>query len=139
MALRFFLVFQFCELRFEIQQLGAEIREALGAFGRFGGDQLDVDAALVVVERAGERGQGGCELALESGIGAWAGCEGGEVGPDGFGLPEGGVIEGALVEGEVVSWGLEGGCVVWDWLTMVEMWVLWNGWHAYYVRFLVVV
>jgi hypothetical protein len=34
---------------------------------------------------------------------------------------------------------LEGGCVVWDWLTMVEMWVLWNGWHAYYVRFLVVV
>jgi hypothetical protein len=56
MALLFFLVLEFCELRFEVEQLGAEIRDALGAFGRFGGDELDVDGALVVVERAGERG-----------------------------------------------------------------------------------
>ena len=59
MALLFFGVLELCELRFEVEELGAEVRDAVGAFGGFVGDELDVDGALVVVEGAGERGERG--------------------------------------------------------------------------------
>lgn len=59
MALLFFGVLELCELRFEVEELGAEIGDAVCAFGGFVGDELDVDGALVVVEGAGEGGQGG--------------------------------------------------------------------------------
>ena len=59
MALLFFGVLELCELRFEVEELGAEIGDAGLAFGGFVGDELDVDGALVVVEGAGEGGQGG--------------------------------------------------------------------------------
>jgi hypothetical protein len=59
MGLLFFGVLELCELRFEVEELGAEIGDAGLAFGGFVGDELDVDGALVVVEGAGEGGQGG--------------------------------------------------------------------------------
>lgn len=72
MALLFLFMLELCKLRFEFEELGAEVGDAVCAFGRFVGDELDVDGALVVVECASERGQGGGQLALECGIGAWA-------------------------------------------------------------------
>jgi hypothetical protein len=51
-----FLVLELGEAGFEFEQFGAEVGDALCAFGRFVGDELDVDGALVVVERAGEGG-----------------------------------------------------------------------------------
>lgn len=59
MGLLFFGVLELCELRFEVEELGAEVRDAGLAFGGFVGDELDVDGALVVVEGAGEGGEGG--------------------------------------------------------------------------------
>lgn len=59
MSLLVFGVFELCELRFEVEQLGAEGCDAVGAFGGFIWDELDADGALVVVEGAGEGGQGG--------------------------------------------------------------------------------
>lgn len=56
MALLFFGVLELCELRFEVQEFGAEVGDALCAFGGFVGDELDVDAALIVVECAREGG-----------------------------------------------------------------------------------
>ena len=82
MPFLFLFVLELGEAGFEFEQLGAEVGDALCAFGRFVGDEFDVDGALVVVERAGEGGEGGCELALQGGIGAWAGGEGGQVGAD---------------------------------------------------------
>ena len=76
MALLFFGVLELCELRFEVEELGAEVGDTFCAFGGFVGDELDVDAALVVVEGAREGGQRGGELALQGGIGAWAVGEG---------------------------------------------------------------
>jgi len=87
MPLLFLLVLELGEARFEFEQFRAEVCDALFAFGRFVGDKLDVDGALVVIERAGEGGQRRCDLALEGGIGAWAGGERGQVGADRFGLP----------------------------------------------------
>ena len=59
MALLFFGVLELCELRFELEEFGAEVGDAVFAFGGFVGDELDVDGALVVVEGAGEGGQRG--------------------------------------------------------------------------------
>lgn len=59
MALFFFGVLELCELGFELEELGAEVGDAVFAFGGFVGDELDVDGALVVVEGAGEGGQRG--------------------------------------------------------------------------------
>ena len=51
---------------------------------------------MIVVEGAGEGVYGGGQLAEEGGVGRVGGGEGFEVGADGFALPEGGVVEGAL-------------------------------------------
>lgn len=56
MALLFFGVLELCELRFELQELGPEIGDAVFALCGFVGDELDVDGALVVVEGAREGG-----------------------------------------------------------------------------------
>lgn len=87
MSFLFFLVLELGEAGFEFEQFGAEVGDALGAFGRFVGYELDIDGALVVVEGASKGCQGGCELALQGGIGAWVGGEGGQVGADRFRLP----------------------------------------------------
>jgi hypothetical protein len=83
----FFLVLELGEPRLEFEKFRAEVGDALFAFGRFVRDELNVDGALVVVESSCKGAQGSCELALEGGIGAWAGGERGQVGADGFGLP----------------------------------------------------
>ena len=97
-----FLVLELRESAAEVEELGAEVREAVCAFRGFVGDELDVDVFLVVVEGAGEGGQGCAELALECGGEGGGRGEGFEVGADGFGLAEGGVVEGAL--GGVSNW-----------------------------------
>jgi hypothetical protein len=56
MPFLFLFVLELGEAGFEFEQFGAEVGDALCAFGRFVGDELDVDGALVVVERAGEGG-----------------------------------------------------------------------------------
>ena len=52
----FFLVLELGEAGFEFEQCAAEVCDALGAFGRFVGYELDIDGALVVVEGASEGG-----------------------------------------------------------------------------------
>lgn len=96
MPLLFFRVFKLGELRAEFQQLCSEVCDAVFSFGCFVGDEFDVDGALVVIESAREGGQRGCYLPLESGVGPGAVGEGGQVGANGFGLPQGGVVQGAL-------------------------------------------
>ena len=53
----FLFVLELGETGFELEQFGAEVGDALGAFGRFVRDEFDVDGALVVVEGTGEGGQ----------------------------------------------------------------------------------
>ena len=56
MSFLFFLVLELGEAGFEFEQFGTEVGDALGAFGRFVGYELDIDGALVVVEGASEGG-----------------------------------------------------------------------------------
>lgn len=89
---------EFREPRSELEEVLTELGNAFFALLGLVRDELVVDVALIVVEGAGEGGDGGGELALERGIGGRGGCggEGVKVGADGFALPEGGVVYGAL-------------------------------------------